>query len=236
MLSLLSKVWWLMKINKNKIVIFAFSLIIGFLISLQIVNDAKNFAFININTVAIMSNELDLVNKDIENLKYLIEKSKNELNQYEVFQNKGEDISIILEEELYKMKAVAGYTNLRGEGITVKLSDNMSNTIGDVNYDIVHDIDVTIIINDLINAGAEAISINGKRILSNSEIVCIGPLIRINGEGVAAPFFIKAIGDKDLLSAAINAPNTYAYELKEIYGIGIETMKSDFVMISKYIE
>lgn len=222
--------------NRNKIVVMILSILIGFLISVQVINNAKYYNFININTVISLSHELDTLNKEVDDILELIEKRKNELNGYEYSQKEGSDIALILEEELSKMKAIAGYTNLRGEGIMIKLSDNMSNTIGDVNYDIIHDVDVAIIINDLNNAGAEAISINGKRVLANTEIVCVGPLIRINGEGVAAPFIIKAIGNKDVLAAAINAPNTYSYNLKEVYGIGIETLKSNFIMIAKQSE
>lgn len=212
------------------------AIIIGFLIGVQVVNDAKNFTFINISTVGNLSSDLENIERDIEDLKNLIVKSKNEAAQYDMLQMNGQDISGFLESEIYRIKAVAGYTNVRGEGILLKLTDNLVNTQGNINFDLVHDIDVSIIINDLISSGAEAVSINGKRVLSNTEVVCIGPLIRINGEGVAAPFIIKAIGNKDALSAAINAPNTYAYKLKEMYGIGLETMKSKFILIPKFNE
>lgn len=221
---------------KKGIAVLMLSLAIGLLLGTQIVNESKDFVFININTVASLSNEVETINQDIEDIKNIIEKSRNELAEFEMIDKNGEDISVYLKDEIRNMKSIAGYTNLRGEGIMIKLSDNMEESQGNINYDLIHDMDVTIIINDLINAGAEAVSINGKRILSNTEVVCIGPLIRVNGEGIAAPFIIKAIGNKDELSAAINAPNTYAYNLKTVYGIGIETMKSNFILIPKYTE
>jgi uncharacterized protein YlxW (UPF0749 family) len=223
-------------IMKKGIAVLILSLAIGFLLGTQITNESKEFVFININTVAGLSSEVNMINQDIKDIKNIIEKSRNELTEFEMLENNEEDISVYLIDEINKMKSIAGYTNLRGEGIMVKLSDNMDVSLGNINYDLIHDIDVTIIINDLISAGAEAVSINGKRILSKTEVVCIGPLIRVNGEGVAAPFIIKAIGNKDELSAAINAPNTYAYNLKTVYGIGIETMKSNFILIPKYTE
>jgi len=90
------------------------------------------------------------------------------------------------------------------------------------------------IINDLRAAGAEAISINNQRVLSTSEIKCGGPIIRINGRSVGSPFYIKAIGDPKLLSAAINAPNTYGYALKTIDQIVIETTVEDNIVIPAY--
>lgn len=223
-------------IMKKGIAVLMLSLAIGFLLGMQITNESKDFVFININTVASLSNEVNMINQEIKDIKNIIEKSKNELTEFEMLENNEEDISVYLTDEINEIKSVAGYTNLRGEGVMVKLSDNMNDSLGNINYDLIHDIDVTIIINDLIRSGAEAVSINGKRILSKTEVVCIGPLIRVNGEGIAAPFIIKAIGNKDELSAAINAPNTYAYNLKTVYGIGIETMKSNFILIPKYTE
>jgi uncharacterized protein YlxW (UPF0749 family) len=223
-------------IMKKGIAVLMLSLAIGFLLGMQITNESKDFVFININTVASLSNEVNMINQEIKDIKNIIEKSKNELTEFEMLENNEEDISVYLTDEINEIKSVAGYTNLRGEGVMVKLSDNMNESLGNINYDLIHDIDVTIIINDLIRSGAEAVSINGKRILSKTEVVCIGPLIRVNGEGIAAPFIIKAIGNKDELSAAINAPNTYAYNLKTVYGIGIETMKSNFILIPKYTE
>jgi|LGOV01.1.fsa_nt_gb uncharacterized protein YlxW (UPF0749 family) len=223
-------------IMKKGIAVLMLSLAIGFLLGMQITNESKDFVFININTVASLSNEVNMINQEIKDIKNIIEKSKNELTEFEMLENNEEDISVYLTDEINEIKSVAGYTNLRGEGVMIKLSDNMNESLGNINYDLIHDIDVTIIINDLISSGAEAVSINGKRILSKTEVVCIGPLIRVNGEGIAAPFIIKAIGNKDELSAAINAPNTYAYNLKTVYGIGIETMKSNFILIPKYTE
>ncbi len=223
-------------VMKKGIAVLVLSLMIGFLLGTQIINESKDFVFININTVSSLASEVNMINQEIEDIKNIIEKSKNKLTEFEMLNNDEDDISVYLNDEIDKMKGIAGYTNLRGQGVMIKLSDNMEESVGNINYDLIHDIDVTIIINDLISAGAEAVSINGKRILSNTEVVCIGPLIRVNGEGIAAPFIIKAIGNKDELSAAINAPNTYAYNLKTVYGIGIETMKSNFILIPKYTE
>jgi uncharacterized protein YlxW (UPF0749 family) len=220
--------------TKNRVLITALAVIIGFLGGLQIMNDSKSYAFINVNSVAVFSNELNAINQEIEGLKSIIILTSRDLNKYQLAEFNTEYIGGYLEEEIERVKAIAGYTNVRGQGVLIKLADNESNTQGNINYDLVHDVDVAMIINDLINSGAEAISINGKRILSKTEIVCVGPLIKINGESVGAPFIIKAIGNKDLLSAAINAPNTYAYNLRTNYGLQIETMKSDFILIPKY--
>lgn len=135
------------------------------------------------------------------------------------------------------LEAISGATDLRGPGITIRMTDNLTNDSLSINEKIVHDLDVRIIISELNAAGAEAIAINGKRIVSTTEIICIGPVIRINGEVVAAPFIIKAIGDPEqLLENVIESPDSYAYKMKEIYGIDIMAIKSYDISIPKNLD
>ena len=54
--------------------------------------------------------------------------------------------------------------------------------------------DLLYIINDLKRGGAEAISINEQRIISTSEIRCVGNTILVNTTRLAPPYHIKVIG------------------------------------------
>ncbi|MEG0496080.1 MAG: DUF881 domain-containing protein, partial [Eubacterium sp.] len=59
------------------------------------------------------------------------------------------------------------------------------------------------LVNELNAAGAEAISINGERIINTSEIRQAGSYININRNKYSAPFEVKVIGKSQDLSAAI---------------------------------
>lgn len=136
--------------------------------------------------------------------------------------------------KISSLEELNGATDLRGPGITIRMTDNLTNDALNINDKLVHDLDVRIIVSELNAAGAEAIAINGKRIVSTTEIICIGPVIRINGEVVAAPFIIKAIGDpEELLDRVILSPDSYAYQLKENFGIDIMAIKSYDISIPK---
>jgi len=201
---------------------------------LQINNDAKLFTFANVHTVSKISNQLESSKEDIKDLEKLIKTKRNKLYEYKETIKNDEDIISLLKKEINDTKIKAGFTDLRGEGILIRMNDNPEDTGNNINFDIVHDVDLSVIVNDLINAGAEGISINGRRVVSTSEIVCVGPLINVNGEGIAAPFVIKAIGNKEMLAAAINAPNTYGYKIKNYYGIEVMTLESEYILIPKY--
>lgn len=186
-----------------------------------------------IRTISSLTKQIESEKSEIEKLKLKIEENEKILSEG---QKKLEE-RVYLAQDIYnqidELKMICGRTDVRGPGITVRIADNTSEEFTyDVNEKIVHDIDVRAVINDLIHAGAEAVAINGKRIVSTTEVVCSGPVIKVNGEVVAAPFFIKAIGNSDDLMNAITSVNSYAYNLKYNYGIDITAMKNYVIAIS----
>ena len=129
---------------------------------------------------------------------------------------------------------MSGMTDVTGPGVIVTLSDSKKdvNTVLNANELVVHDADVLSVINELKNAGAEAISINDQRLVPTSSIVCGGNIIEINGEKVGAPFEIKAIGLPEQL-AALSRPGGYLEYLKRDT-IGVDLKKSNSITIPKY--
>ena len=88
-----------------------------------------------------------------------------------------------------------GWTKYRGQGLVITLKDaDSSNFVGNAAKAIVHDADLMEVVNALKEAGAEAISINGERIVNTTSIICSGNIIQIDGEKVGSPYEIKAIG------------------------------------------
>ena len=222
--------------NKPNLAVFAFSVLLGIFIAIQLKQNIPNFAPVTLNSIQATKSEISAINKEIEELEVMLESKNAQIEMLESIASGDENIIDILQAELSKNQLVAGLKKVQGPGIIIKMEDNMSEEAfgQEYNLDIIHDADVLRIINDLRGAGAEAISINDQRVLSISEIKCGGPIIRINGRSVGTPFYIKAIGEPKLLSAAINAPNTYGYALKTIDQLNIETSIEDNIIIPEY--
>ncbi len=225
-----------MRIHLNKIIIILLCGILGFFISFQFKNLQNEYNFVGVNTISDLQNAIKKEEEEILNIKELISSSERKLVQYENALEEGGSIKNVLEKENKKLKKISGFIDLEGPGIILKLSDSdrKLNEWEDPNNLIVHDIDVLNIINDLKVAGAEALSINGQRVMSTSEIQCAGATITINNHTYGQPFIIKAIGNSDTLNAAIKSPDSYAYILKEVYGLGVELEVDDHVRIAKY--
>ena len=100
------------------------------------------------------------------------------------------------EEEIKNNQKLLGLTDVSGQGIIIKLDENRevnSNEILNISEYLVHEEDLLYIVNELFNAGANAISINNQRIVSSTSILCDGNIIRINGKMVGVPIEIKAM-------------------------------------------
>ena len=95
-----------------------------------------------------------------------------------------------------------------------------------------HDLDVLSVVNELINAGAEAISINDQRWVVTTAISCRGNTIDINGERIGAPFVIQAIGLPEYLSGLERAGGYLEYMKRD--GVGVTLEKSNSITIPKY--
>ena len=128
-----------------------------------------------------------------------------------------------------------GLAEVTGPGviITVADSDIDSNSVVDATDFIIHDTDILKIVNELKNAGAEAISINNQRIILTTPIICGGNTININGERIGSPFEIKAIGSPEAL-ANLSRPGGWLSKLED-RGIKVSTpKKSNSITIPKY--
>lgn len=224
------------KTKKPNLTILIFSVLLGIFMAGQLKQNIPILAPVTLRSIQTTKNEINAVKKEIEDLKSLTAQRNEQLKILESIASGDENIIDILDAELQNNKIAAGFKKVEGPGVIIKMEDNMSEgAFGqEFDLDVIHDIDVLRIINDLWGAGAEAISINGQRVLAISEIKCGGPIIRVNGKSLGAPFYISAIGDPKLLNAAINAPNTYAYALRTIDQLNIETSVEDHIIVPAY--
>ncbi len=221
-----------MKNKSAKITIFLVCMLLGFLLALQ-------FKSVRIheqeNSVPTRTEELTqlLIDEQERNAALNLQldqyKAENEQFRKEMQESGGE--ATVLGEKLNRAEILSGQRAVYGPGITVTLSDSVSaNTGVDENAFVVHDTDLLRVINELRAAGAEAISLNGERILATSEIRCAGPVVSINNRKYNIPFVISAIGDPDVMEAALKMRGGIVDELLT-FEIHVEIAKSDNIVI-----
>jgi uncharacterized protein YlxW (UPF0749 family) len=165
----------------------------------------------------------ELRKKEVENIKMLGQIEKEFLTR-----KRDDTISA----ELEVLRLISGLTDVKGSGLVIFLDDAPVRTSKNPNDEIIHDGDIVKVLNELKKAGAQAISVNGERIISTSEQVCAGTLVRINNVRYAVPYEIKVIGNSDQLELGLNNSQIIASLRKQ--GIRINIEKRREITIEKY--
>lgn len=141
-----------------------------------------------------------------------------------------------LKDELDQARIEAGVTELAGPGVEVTLNDsNITLRPGEnPNLYVLHDEDVLRVLNEIRAAGAEAISINGQRLLATTEVRCTGPTIVLNkNKRLAPPYVITAIGNSDTLENSLKMKGGVA-ETLQFWGIQVAVKKLPQVTVPAY--
>jgi len=127
--------------------------------------------------------------------------------------------------QLQAARIAGGLTGLRGTGLVVMLADS-TNAIpagaNDSDYR-VSAADIRTVVQELWLAGAEAVAVNGERIIGSTAILDIGGTVLVNSAYLAPPFQVSAIGPPDLYTELSVTPEFTAFvqARAQTFGIGI---------------
>lgn len=183
------------------------ALVLGFMVSVQykhqVIAHADSSLFSSQDpSQQKLVDELNALKQSNSNADKELSKLTGQLTQFEQQSAGGNSQLQQLQTRLQDERILAGVTPVEGPGITVTLMDGISNG-NNTETVLTHDWDVRQVINELFTAGAEAVSINGYRVVATSGIFCTGPVVEINNHRIGAPFQIEAIGDPNALQSAL---------------------------------
>jgi uncharacterized protein YlxW (UPF0749 family) len=182
-----------------------------------------------------LKSEILKISERYDNLYEEVDKLEGELERERESSASNNSNLAILEESIKEKNLALGLTEVTGTGIKIILNDGntlTANPLVNVSDLLVHDGDLMRVVNELFNAGAEAISINGQRIITTTAIECDGNVVKINGNKIGAPFEITAIGYPEQLAGVARPGGTI--EMLESRGLIVSLTKQNSVKIPKY--
>ena len=141
--------------------------------------------------------------------------------------------------QLDEQKTFAGLSALHGPGLTVLLHDGTDpNSSSDQSLGwTIHYQDLQDIVNLLWASGAEAIAVNGQRIVPSTAFHYAGVNILVNNASrLSPPYTVIALGDPPALANGVGNPDQLA-ELKSrsrIYGLGLSWLRSTRLSVPAY--
>jgi uncharacterized protein YlxW (UPF0749 family) len=172
-------------------------------------------------------------------LKGQIATLREELNEVQNGDVKRKSTLQDLNNEIARQRVASGMVALSGPGIVVTMDDSAAHSIPEnedpANY-ILHEYDLRDVLNTLWAAGAEAVSINGERIVSSTSLYCVGTTIICNATRLSPPYEVRAVGDPDALASALHGSTQMAKfnQRAEIYDLPVSIVAGADVAVPAY--
>jgi uncharacterized protein YlxW (UPF0749 family) len=110
--------------------------------------------------------------------------------------------------ELRAQSLSVGLEPVAGPSVSVTLTDAPSSVAAngiDPDLLVVHQQDIQAVVNALWSGGAEAMTIQGQRVIATTGVKCVGNTVVLHGVPYAPPYVISAIGDPVRLRAALES-------------------------------
>ncbi|MDQ0339226.1 uncharacterized protein YlxW (UPF0749 family) [Caldalkalibacillus uzonensis] len=134
------------------------------------------------------------------------------LHRYDKSLDQDQDPLEIMEKERLRLRQMIGLEEVQGEGFIIRIEQRELDPLEEYEFDpFIYDEDLRLIVNELNAYGAQAIAINGERIIATSAIRNVQNQILINTRPVAPPYEIKVIGDPSTLIPALRLAGLEEY-------------------------
>lgn len=137
--------------------------------------------------------------------------------------------------DLAELASTAGTTALQGPGLEVKLSDSERSppSPDEAGAYRIHDTDLQLVVNALFGAGAEAVAINGNRVVVTTPIRAAGDTIVVNFRPLSPPYRVTAIGaDTETFADSEIAKRFRRWT--QLFGLGYSTRAVDDIVVPAY--
>jgi uncharacterized protein YlxW (UPF0749 family) len=130
-----------------------------------------------------------------------------------------------LVDEVNHLRVANGLVKVTGPGVELIIA-------GPISVLDLHDL-----INELRNAGAEALALDGQRIVTWSAISSDGEHVTVDGRPVQAPYHLEAIGHAHTLEVALTRPGGLVQLLQQARaGVSITVSRRDKVTLPVYAQ
>ncbi len=144
-----------------------------------------------------------------------------------------------LQARIEELRSAAGLTERTGDGVVITLDDARSTSPAqttNVDKSICHSTDLTDIVNTAWRGGAQAIAINGERVVGSTSVYCVGSTIMVNGTLMSPPFSVLVIGPQNEVLAAYDDPNELRdiKQRRDVYGLGFRVTRTTAVKVPPY--
>lgn len=196
---------WPPRVTRAQLVVALLLFVLGLGLAIQVRSTSDNSALRGARQEDLVRilDELDDRTQRLEDEKTRLDSQRSEL---ESSSDQAEEARKQTQEKEQQLGILAGTVAAEGPGITLTITDSSGAIESDMLLDAIQ---------ELRAAGAEAIQVNGVRVVADSYFSGSGSDMRIDGTKVAAPYVFKVIGKPEDLEPALNIPGGVVQTLEK---------------------
>jgi uncharacterized protein YlxW (UPF0749 family) len=212
--------------------------IIGFIAAAQWNSSLARQEFVT-SAQRVLITEAEQAQREQERLRSEIEAAEDRVRGFQEADVGSQAVRDALAQGLAAARLKTGLVGVRGPGMVLEISDSQREVpIGEspTNYIVLVD-DLRDIVTALWASDAEAISINGERLVATSSIYGVGASILVNTAFLSPPFRIEAIGPTGLHDRFLANPTYLARVARRIdaYGLQFASEPRDDIELPEFI-
>ncbi|HEY7738288.1 MAG TPA: DUF881 domain-containing protein [Candidatus Limnocylindria bacterium] len=178
------------------------ALVIGVVLVAQFRSQARPAELTSL-PVAELSTRIQTLSDANAQLRTALADQRDLLEDYQTAGVQGLSALDVSREELRRVRAFSGLAAVEGQGIVVRVDGSLDA------------IAVNDLLNELRNAGAEALAIDDTRITASSVVIQGARALEVDGAPIGRAFRLVAIGDPDGLIAALERPGGIVTQLEQ---------------------
>lgn len=212
-------------------------LALGFLVAVQLGSEGPRIRYSSSERPPLLDTANGLLAAQ-EALQARILELRGQVEDAEISAAGNDQLVARLNAELREARLAAGLVELEGPGLIVRLEDSSQPLPPDVapaDY-LVSANDLRDVLTELWLAGAEAISVNGERVVVSTALTDIGSSILVNSSYLQPPYDISAIGPPDLYDRLTTSSGFIEFTRARVQGYGLQLgfVPADDVVVAAY--
>ena len=212
-------------------------LALGFLVAAQLASEGPRIRYTSQERTPLVETVQDLQAQQ-DALKQQILDLRAAIQDLEATGQGGAAVTRDLNTQLDGARLAAGLVAMTGPGLVIQLSDSDAPVPADGSQRdyLVSGQDVLTVVEELWQAGAEGIAVNGERVTVATAIIDIGGSVLVNSAYIAAPYQISAIGPSDMFDRLTQSAGfvDFIRARSETFGIGVSYATPDAVDLPAY--
>ncbi len=199
----------------------------GVLVAIAAVQTSRNAPEANASRASLIE-QIQARRDNVAALQERLERLRTSTTDLRAVLAQAEEDGQVLAARIDRLEARTGLAPVSGPGLRITVDDAPD---GDVTQQ-VRDSDLAILVDGLWNAGAEAISVNGKRLTNLTAFDNVGPAVHIGITPLVPPYTILVLGDPDTLAADL-LESTFGqqwYSLVDSLGFVFDTKRESVTL------